>query len=93
MRTFWAMVTGFIMILTLSITAIALRPAYIISTDALNTTFHETVNSTKGETVWSNIYNVTNYLWWILPSAVIIGVFIYVWVNAQQKEYVTGVRY
>lgn len=90
MRTLLAVVFGFAMMFVVAMTAITLRPAYVVVTDSLNTTVHE-INQTLASTVWDNWHATTNYLWWLIPSLGIIVILMYIWMNAQQKEYVTGV--
>lgn len=94
MRTFNAVILGFVLTASISITAVTFRPAYVKTMDVMNSTIYSQSLGVTGTGEWDTWYTVTDYLYWIIPAAMIIGIWLMVWVNAQQKEYVTaGVPY
>jgi len=72
--------------------SVMLRPGY----SKIMESFNSTIYSMEEETLitqWLKHYNAMNYLYWIVPGILVIGLIILMWAVYQRREYVTAGGY
>ena len=86
-----SVVVGLIMVFTLALTAVAFRPAYVRMMDAVNSTVSTQIagDSTALNSIWATV-DTANGVYWAIPILGILLIALWVYMNAQRKEYVTA---
>ena len=88
MRTLLAVIVAIIMTVTVGISFVIMRPVQYRLFDSLNATVYD-ISITSLTDSWDTLFTTVEYLWWIIPLGVAIIYILYVWMTAQEKEYVT----
>jgi len=86
-----SVVVGLILVFSLAFSAIVFRPAQVRVMDALNSSISNALagDSTALSTIWGTVDTV-NGIYWTIPILGIILIALWVYMNAQRKEYVTA---
>lgn len=89
MRSLYAVIVAGFLIGGTMISFVAVRPAYMVWRNAMNSTIYDTGDA-DAITSWNNTRGTTDTLYWWIPGGMGLFYIIWVWLIAQQKEYVTG---
>lgn len=88
-RMIVAIIIGVVTMTVIGTTAVIARPAWMSIRSSFNTTIYEDVNATNVSNLWADTRDTVDYLYWLVPGAFITLLVVWLWMNAQEKEYVT----
>lgn len=92
MRTFLALILGIGIISGVFTLAVVVRPGFMKMRESFNTTIYN-LNVSEATSQWTRSRATMDYLYWIIPAIVVLVVVGWVFMTAQQKEYVEAGYY
>lgn len=92
MRTLIAVLFAITMMTVVGVGFVVMRPVYVEVMEALKSVIYDMDISTLTQE-FLDLKETSDYLYWLIPAFIFIVLVVYVWMTAQQKEYVTGGEY